>query len=312
MSHSTHSTHADPGSDALAVTTRALSKRYGGETALDRVDLRVPEGAVYVLIGPNGAGKSTTFKVLMNLERPDSGAAEVFGFDTGRRGPEVRARVGYVPERQESGYRWMTCGRLLRHVAAYYPGWDHTYAEHLTRTLDLRLQRKVSGLSKGEARRLQLVLALSHRPPLLLLDEPTEGLDPLVRKRVLAILTEHLSDTPTTVLISTHHVYEMETLADHVGVLRDGRLVAQLGRDELKRIVRRYRIEVPEGWQTPPEFRVADASRSPNRRELQWTLVGEERAVAEKLVLAGAQVREVTSLGLEDAALAFLDGEVAA
>jgi ABC-2 type transport system ATP-binding protein len=152
----------------------------------------------------------------------------------------------------------MTCGRLLQHVAAYYPSWDHAYADHLTRALDLRLQRKVGGLSKGEARRLQLVLALAHRPALLLLDEPTDGLDPLVRKRVLAMLAEHLSDTPTTVMISTHHVYEMETLADHVGVLRDGRLVAQLGRDDLKRTVRRYRIEVPEGWEAPSGLRVAE------------------------------------------------------
>jgi ABC-2 type transport system ATP-binding protein len=206
----------------------------------------------------------------------------------------------------------MTCGRLLQHVAAYYPSWDHAYADHLTRALDLRLQRKVGGLSKGEARRLQLVLALAHRPALLLLDEPTDGLDPLVRKRVLAMLAEHLSDTPTTVMISTHHVYEMETLADHVGVLRDGRLVAQLGRDDLKRTVRRYRIEVPEGWEAPSGLRVAEPWRSANRRELQWTLIGEERAVAERLAVAGAQVREVTSLGLEDAALAFLDGEASA
>ena len=306
-----HSTHSDSGAGTFAVTTRALSKRYGGETALESVELRVPEGAVYVLIGPNGAGKSTTFKILMNLERPDSGSAEVFGLDTGRQGPKARAQVGYVPERQDSGNWAMTCGRLFQHVAAYYSSWDHAYAEQLTRALDLRLQRRVGGLSKGEARRLQLVMALAHRPPLLLLDEPTDGLDPLVRKRVLALLTEHLADTPTTVLISTHHVYEMETLADHVGVLRDGRLVAQLDRDELKRTVRRYRIEVPEGWESPPEFRVAaDASRSPNRRELQWTLVGDERSVAEKLALTGARVREVTSLGLEDAALAFLDGEV--
>jgi ABC-2 type transport system ATP-binding protein len=297
---------------ACAVATHALSKTYNGERALERVELRVPDGAVYVLIGPNGAGKSTTFKVLMNLERPDSGTAEVFGLDTARNGPEVRAQVGYVPERHDPGYRWMTCGRLLQHVAAYYPSWDHAYADHLTRALDLRLQRKVGGLSKGEARRLQLVLALAHRPALLLLDEPTDGLDPLVRKRVLAMLAEHLSDTPTTVMISTHHVYEMETLADHVGVLRDGRLVAQLGRDDLKRTVRRYRIEVPEGWEAPSGLRVAEPWRSANRRELQWTLIGEERAVAERLAVAGAQVREVTSLGLEDAALAFLDGEASA
>ena len=299
-------THADPDAGAFAVTTRGLCKRYGREAALDGVDLRVPDGAVYVLVGANGAGKSTTLKVLLNMERADAGTAEVFGLDTGRHGPEVRAQVGYVPERHDSGHRWMTCGRLLRHVSAFYPAWDHAYADHLTRVLELRTERRVGALSKGEARRLQLVLALAHRPPLLLLDEPTDGLDPVVRNRTLALLAEHLADSPTTVLISTHRIYEVESLADHVGVLRGGRLVAQMPRDELQRTVRRYRVEIPDGWEAPPELRVAGPRRTHAGREAQWTLVGEERDVTARLDRAGAQVREVTSLRLEDAALAFL------
>ena len=304
------STHSGAGDGACAVATHGLSRRYGGETALDRVDLRVPDGAVYVLVGANGAGKSTTLKLLMNLERPDAGTAEVFGLDTGRHGPEVRAQVGYVPEHHDHGHRWMTCGRLLRHVAAYYPAWDAAYAGHLGHALGLRLHRRVGTLSKGEARRLHLVLALAHRPPLLLLDEPTDGLDPVVRNRTLALLAEHLADTPATVLISTHHVQEVESLADHLGVLRGGRLVAQMPRDELHRTVRRYRVEVPEGWEAPPGLQIADLRRSRAGREVQFTLVGEEREVAGHLALAGARVREVTPLGLEDAALAFLSEEV--
>ena len=217
-----------PRAGEYAVHTQGLSKRYGRELALEQVELRVPEGAVYVLVGVNGAGKSTLFKVLMNLERPDAGTVEVFGLDTGRDGPEVRAQVGYVPERQDAPHRSMTCARLLQHVSAFYPEWEKSYADHLARALGVRLERPVGGLSKGETRRLQLVLALAHRPPLLLLDEPTEGLDPVVRRRALALLAEHLADAPTTVVISTHHIQELESLADHVGVLRNGRLVAQL------------------------------------------------------------------------------------
>jgi ABC-2 type transport system ATP-binding protein len=293
-----------------AVATYGLSKRYGRSAALERVDLRVPEGAVYVLIGANGAGKSTTLKLLMNLERPDAGTAAVLGLDTGRHGPEVRAQIGYVPERHDPGYRWMTCGRLLEHVARFYPAWDGTYADHLVAALGLQLRRKVGGLSKGEARRLQLALALAHRPPVLLLDEPTDGLDPVVRRRALALLAEHLADTPTTVLMSTHQIYEVESLADHVGVLRDGRLVAQMPREELQRTVRRYRVEVPDGWEAPPELHVAGPRRT-RGREVQWTLVGEEREVTERLALAGARVHDVTALRLEDAALAFLPEETA-
>ena len=294
-----------------AVITHGLTKRYGRETALDGVDLRVPDGAVYVLVGPNGAGKSTAMRVLMNLERPDAGSAAVFGLDTGRRGPEVRAQVGYVPERYDLAYRWLTCEELLRHVAVFYPTWDHAYAEHLGRDLELRPTRRVGTLSKGESRRLQLALALAHRPPLLLLDEPTDGLDPVIRKRVLAMLAEHLADTPTTVLVSTHQVYEFESLTDHVGVLQGGRLAAQMPRDELQRTVKRYRLEAPEGWEPPAALRPAAVvpRRARTGREVEWTLLGEERDVAERLTASGARVREVAPLGLEDAALAFLRSE---
>lgn len=290
-----------------AVATHGLSLRYGSEVALDGVDLRIPEGAVYLLIGPNGAGKSTAMKVLLNLERPDAGRAEIFGLDTALRGPEVRAQIGYVPEQHAHDYGWLTCGRLISHVAAHYPAWDHGYAAQLIELLDVRPQRKVGTLSKGEARRLQFVLALGHRPPLLLLDEPTDGLDPVVRNRTLAHLAEHLADTPTTVVIATHHIHEVESLADHVGVLRDGHLVAQMSRDELRTAVRRYRFEVPEGWQAPRELRVAKRSRA--GREVQWTLIGETDDVTTRLAAAGATVRDVTSLTLEEAAMALLAEE---
>ena len=298
--------HTDARIGDYAVATHGLSKRYGRESALHEVDLRVPEGAVYVLVGVNGAGKSTLFKVLMNLERPDAGTAEVFGLDTGRDGPGVRAQVGYVPERQDAPYRSMTCARLLQHAAAFYPEWDHAYADHLTRALGVRPQARIGGLSKGQTRRLQLVLALAYRPPLLLLDEPTDGLDPVVRRRALTLLAEHLADAPTTVVISTHHIDELESLADHVGVLRDGHLVAQMAREELQRTVRSYQLEVPDGWEAPRELQATGLRRSSAGRDVRCTVVGDEREVTRRLADAGARVRQVSKLALEDAALAFL------
>ena len=296
--------------ESFAVATHGLSMRYGKQTALDGIDLRVPEGAVYVLIGANGAGKSSAMKALLNLERVDAGRAEVFGLDTIADGPRVRAQIGYMPEAHEQAYSWLTCGQLIRHVAAHYPAWDHAYAARLIDVLGVRVERKAGTLSKGESRRLQFVLALAHRPPLLLLDEPTDGLDPVVRNRALAHLAEHLADTPATVVIATHHIHEVESLADHVGMLNAGRLAAQMSRDELRRTVRRYRVEVPEDWQTPPELRTSSLRRSRSGREVQWTLIGEERDVTARLAATGATVREVTALALEEAALAFLTEEV--
>jgi ABC-2 type transport system ATP-binding protein len=289
-----------------AVSTHGLSKRFGRVIALDRVELRVPEGAVYVLVGANGAGKSTTLRILMNLERPTAGSAEVFGLDTAARGPVARAQAGYVPEHHDQLYAGMTCGRILQHVAAYRPSWDHAYADRLVQAFGLRLDARARSLSKGMARRLQLVLALAHRPPLLLLDEPTDGLDPVVRHTTLSLLAEHLADAPTTVLISTHQIHELESLGDHIGALREGRLVAQMSREQMQRTVRRYRVEVPQGWQVPPALRAAGAPAAGAGREAQWTLVGDERDLTERLASAGARVRDVKPLTLEDAALAFL------
>lgn len=304
------SMHSDPQAGAFAVSTHGLSKRYGREVALDAVDLRVPDGAVYVLVGANGAGKSTTFKILMNLERADAGTASVFGLDSAEDGPRVRAQIGYVPEHHAQSYRWMTCGRLLQHAAAFYPSWDAGYADHLSRSLGLRLDRRIGGLSKGQTRRVQLVLALAHRPPVLLLDEPTDGLDPIVRRRALTLLAEHLADTPTTVVASTHHIHELDSMADYVGVLNEGRLVVQTPRDDLQRTVRRYRMEVPDGWVPPPELKPSELRRSRAGRDAQCTLVGEERDVIERLAATGAQVRDVIPLNLEDAAMSYLPDEV--
>ena len=296
---------------ALAVETTSLSKSYDNELALDHVDFQVPEGSVYVMVGANGAGKSTTFKILMNLERPDSGTASVFGFDTAVKGPEVRAQIGYVPEHYEAGYRWMTCARLLDHTAAFYPSWDNKYADHLIKSFDIRLHRKTGSLSKGEGRRLQLVMAIAHRPPLLLMDEPTEGLDPVARRQLLTIIAEHLADSPATIIIATHHVHEVENLADYIGALNGGNLVAQMSIDELRKNVRRYQLELPEDWKPLAGLAAMQTRTSADGRDAQWTIIGDEREITERLTLAGARVREAQPLTFEDATLALLSGETA-
>ena len=299
----------DGGGDGpLAVATEGLTARYGRVTALDAVDLRVPDGAVYVLVGPNGAGKSTLVRALMHLVRADAGRAEVLGLDVRRAGPEVRAQIGYVPEGHALPHPWLTVGRLLRHHAAFHPTWDDAYAARLAAALEIRPAARCGALSKGESRRVQLLLALAHRPPLLLLDEPGDGLDHLARDRVLTLLTEHLADAPTTVLVSTHRADEIERLVDHVGVLRAGALLGQTTRDRMRRLLRRYRADVPDGWRAPEPLGGAVLRRAALGRQIDWTVWGEEREVVERLVATGAVVREAAPLALDDAALALLSG----
>ncbi|MDX1676150.1 MAG: ABC transporter ATP-binding protein [Longimicrobiales bacterium] len=289
-----------------AILTRGVSKRFGSRVALDGLDLRVPTGSVYVLVGPNGSGKTTTLRVLLDLVRADAGRAEVLGHDSVAAGATARAVAGYVPERQDAGYSWMKVQQLLEHHASYRTNWDPAYATHLSQRLGVRDHTKFGKLSKGEARRVQLVMALAHRPPVLLLDEPTDGLDPVMRDEALALLSDHVAETETTLLISTHLVYEVEGLGDHLGVLREGALRAQLDRETLRARLRRYTLEVPDGWAGVPGLEDRIIRRGGGGREVAWTVWGHEDRILEQLRSNGATVRDVDPLTLEEAAVALL------
>lgn len=292
-----------------AIRTEGLIKDYKRTRALAGLNLTVPEGAVYLLVGPNGSGKTTTMKILLDLVRSDEGEAEVFGLSPIDDGAKVRAQIGYVPEGRIPGYEWMKVGHLIRHHAAYYPSWDGAYADSLVQRLEIDERARFKNLSKGESRRVQLVLALAHRPPLLLLDEPMDGLDPLVRDRVIEQLVDHISENPTTVLASTHHIQEMEKLADHMGILHQGSLLSQNTREDLHRSLRRYFIEVPEGWETPLELQDVLIHANGSGPELAWAIWGEEEQVSGALTASGATVRSVSTLQLEEAAVALLAGK---
>jgi len=292
-----------------AIVTRELQKRFGSTKALLGVDLSVPEGAFYVLVGPNGAGKSTLLRILMDLVRADGGSAGVLRLDSRNQGPAVRAHIGYVPElhRWENG--WMRVSDLLRHHSAYFPTWDVEYAARLVARLRIESRARYGRLSKGQARRVQLVLALAHRPPVLLLDEPTDGLDPVAREETLSILADHLAERPASVLVSTHLVHEIERLADHLGVIAGGRLHAQLPTSSLQARLRRYRAGIPEGWVAPSELEGSVLRRRDQGREILWTVWGEDDEVIERLAASGATVREVSRLTLEEAVVTILGTE---
>lgn len=292
--------------DGWTIHTSGLHKSFGKTVALRGIDLTVPHGAVYVLVGPNGAGKTTALRILLDLVRADAGRAEALGLDSRRDGPLLRAQIGYVPEAQKWEYDWMDVQRLVAHHACYYPAWDSEYAQRLARRLEIPLERRYGKLSKGQARRVQVVLALAHRPPLLVLDEPTDGLDPLARETTLSVLAEHMAEHPATLLISTHLVHETERLADHMGVLREGELRAQVPTRDLQRLLLRYRAEVPEGWPGAGALDGSVVARSASEREILWTVWGEEGAVRAQLTGAGASVRDVAALSLEEAAVSLL------
>ena len=230
-------------SDMIAATD--LVKRFRSVRVLDHLNLTVPQGSVFGLAGPNGAGKTTTIKILMNILRPNSGQAMVLGVDSRALGPETLANIGYVSENQELP-EWMTVKYLLAYLKPFYPSWDDQRAAQLIRQFDLPLDRQLRHLSRGMRTKAALAGSLAYRPPLLIMDEPFSGLDPLVREELIEGLLESAGET--TILISSHDLAEIESFASHIGYLDRGRL--QLS-EEMTSLTARFR-EVEVMVDSPP------------------------------------------------------------
>ena len=238
--------------DVAVVMVRGLSRRFGAKLALDRVDLDVPAGSVVGIVGivgENGAGKTTLIKHILGLLRAEEGSVSVFGRDPAREPVSVLSRLGYLSEEPELP-GWMRVHELLRYVAAFYPSWDHDYAARLVRELGLDLAAKVDQLSKGQRARAGLVTALAYRPELLVLDEPSSGLDPVVRRDILAAIIRTVADEGRTVIFSSHLLSEVEAVSDRVAMVKSGRVLFCDAIDHLKkshaRLTVRYRARARE------------------------------------------------------------------
>jgi ABC-2 type transport system ATP-binding protein len=206
----------------LAIRTEKLSRRFGKTVAVDRVDLAVPEGAIYALVGANGAGKTTVIKMLMNIFSPSDGLAEVLGIESRRLAGKAFTRIGYVSENQEMP-EWMSTGAMLDYYRSFYPQWDPALEQQLVRQFDLPLKQKLKHLSRGMRMKAAFASSLAYRPSLIVLDEPFSGLDPLVRDELIEGLLDRAPET--TVFLSSHDLAEIESFASHIGFLEKGRLV---------------------------------------------------------------------------------------
>ena len=223
------------------VELRGLGHRFGRHRLFEGLDLDVPRGAVLGLLGRNGTGKTTTLQLLMGLLRRQEGLVEVLGHDPAREPLAVRAQVGYVPERP-CFYPWMRVGELIGFVARHRPTWDFVWAEELGKLFGLDPERRIGNLSKGENALLALLVAVAFRPPLLLLDEPAQGLDPVARRRFFEGVLAGYGEEGGTVLISSHLIRDISTLVDHVAILGGGGLVRSSSVETLRRHIRTFRM----------------------------------------------------------------------
>ncbi len=213
-----------PAPRKAVLEVRGLRKQYGGGVlALDGLDLTVFEGEVYGFLGRNGAGKSTTIRILMAITEASAGSIQLFGEPVGRDLVRARQRIGYVAQEQ-SFYPWMTPRDLAGFVRAFFPTWDDAEFARLIKRLDLPTDRKIGTFSGGMRVKTALSIALAHRPPLLLLDEPTAGLDPVARREFLELVRAEQRSSGHTTFFSSHLVDEVELVAHRVGIVDDGRM----------------------------------------------------------------------------------------
>jgi ABC-2 type transport system ATP-binding protein len=207
-------------SEAVVEVSR-LTRRFGARTALAGVTLSLSRGAVHGLVGANGAGKTTLIRHILGLLRAESGSVRVFGLDPVADPVAVLSRIGYLSEENDLP-GWMRVDELIGYSRAFYPAWDDAYAEDLRQAFALDSAARIGNLSKGQKARAGLLIALSYRPELLVLDEPSSGLDPIVRRDILGAVIRTIAHEGRTVLFSSHLLEEVEQVADHVTMISQG------------------------------------------------------------------------------------------
>ncbi|MEM9657980.1 MAG: ABC transporter ATP-binding protein [Planctomycetota bacterium] len=220
-----------------AIEFQSVHKAFRRTPVLTGTTFQVEQGKTYAFLGRNGAGKTTAIRMMLGLLPRDSGELNVLGMDPAVDPVKIRARVGYLAEDQTM-YGWMRVEEIIRFVAPFYDTWDHNLALKLSLEFELPLERKIKHLSKGQNVRLGLVLALAHRPELVVLDDPALGLDPVMRRQFNRDLITHLQGEGRTVFYSSHLLYEVEPVADEVAILHEGRILRQADTETLRRDVK--------------------------------------------------------------------------
>lgn len=288
-----------------AVVTQGLEKRYGRLVAVNGLNMRVPRGSVYGFLGRNGAGKTTTIKMLLGLARPTAGQARVLGLDSARQRLEIFRRVAFVGENKVL-YEQLTAAEMVRFVRPFYPGWSDAAADQCVRRLEIPMQQRFRELSKGNRAKVWLLLALAQQAELLVLDEPTVGLDPFMNDALLKLLAEEVGGEGRTVFFSSHNLAEVEQICDWVGIVDEGRMLLEARLEDIRE---HYRLVIAAG-RSLPEGRTAPVVTVARNGEFsRYLLSRDAEAFAAQLKSQGASVTEVTPLSLREVFLELVRKE---
>jgi ABC-2 type transport system ATP-binding protein len=294
-----------------SIEVQGLTKTYGGKRGIDDVSFRVEEGEVFGFLGPNGAGKTTTIRILMALLRADAGTAKIAGLDCWRDSLEIKRLIGYVPGEPSLDPN-LTGGQILEYFANLRGGVDQAYLKKLVDRLELDPSRKFRQYSTGNKRKVVLIQAFMHRPRLLILDEPTNGLDPLNQQEFDAMVRE-ARDEGNTVLVSSHVLSEVEKICTRVGIIREGRIV-RIGEVAELKDIKRYEITITFADTVPIESfaklaGVAGVEKLNNGHAIRLAMQGAADAVIK--AAAQYQVVSLTSYepSLEDVFLRYYEAD---
>ena len=272
------------------IEIRELSRQFRSTVALDNVSLNLPAGIVLGLVGENGAGKTTLIKHVLGLLKAKTGSVRVFGLDPVADPPGVLGQIGYLSEDRDLP-DWMRVDELLWYTRSFFPNWSDAYANQLRERFELKRDQKIRTLSRGQRALAGLLIALAHRPPLLVLDEPSSGLDPVVRRDILGEIIRTVTDEGRTVLFSSHLLDEVERVADHVALIHDGKLTLAGPLDDVmakhKKLTLRFRGAITSAPKLPGVLSLAGEAQ-------EWTVLcnGEIERLKQEAQILGAEIVE--------------------
>jgi ABC-type multidrug transport system ATPase subunit len=282
----------------LAILTKSLSKSFGAQAAVAELNLQIQPGAVYGFLGRNGAGKTTTMRMLLGLMRPTKGSARVLGLDPTREAELMRIleRVAFVPQRKQL-YPWATPAELVRMNKGYFPRWSDDAAARMTQRLEIPMKTAFRNLSIGNQSKVALLLALAQEAEVLILDEPTAGLDPVMVDEILRTLIEDHVSQGRTIFLSSHHLGEVEQICDWVGILEQGRLLLE---SRLEEIRHEFRLVIASGEGLSVASSTDVVSATSDGRFRRYVVAREADRFAAELRSQGAAILEIAPLGLRE------------
>jgi ABC-2 type transport system ATP-binding protein len=281
------------------IQTQNLVRKFGKTVAVDHINLQVKKGSIYGFLGENGAGKTTSIKMMLGLLKPTDGSVEVLSFNPIKDSVDIKKRVGYVPEDQTM-YNWMTVSEICSFTGSFYPTWNKKLADDLLTRFDLAKEKKIKQLSRGMQAKVMLTLALAHEPELLILDDPTSGLDAIVRREFLESVIDLIEKEGRTVFFSSHIINEVERVADYIGIIHNGKLVIETELEQLKQQTKKLRLifesALPEVGSVPNLLRVEKGAH-----ELILTIADfNDQKLAEMRNRFNAKSAEIIDMNLED------------